>query len=61
MSRYCRENPEEPVSHDWLAARALIAGDLYREGRIAREECFRLNIDALHNENTGPIKYETNQ
>ncbi len=48
-----------PCSAAWLRARAVIAGDLYREGRITREECLRLEIDALHNEDTGPIKYET--
>jgi hypothetical protein len=50
--------PQASCSASWLAARASIAGDLYREGRIAREECFRVEIDAMHNENTGPMKYE---
>jgi|DEB0MinimDraft_10_1074344.scaffolds.fasta_scaffold21536_4 hypothetical protein len=43
-----------------LKARAVIAGDLYREGKITRAECFRLEVDAAHGEDTGPIQYEDN-
>lgn len=40
-----------------LKARAIIAGDLYREGRITREECFRLEMDGLLGEDSGEIKF----
>jgi hypothetical protein len=43
-----------------LKARAVIAGDLFREGRITRPECFRLEVDAATARDTGPIKYERN-
>ena len=43
-----------------LAARAKIAEDLYREGKITRAECFRLGVDAAISRDSGPIKYETN-
>lgn len=43
-----------------LKARAVIAGDLFREGRITRPECFRLEIDAATARDTGPIEYERN-
>jgi hypothetical protein len=43
-----------------LRARAVIAGDLYREGRITRAECLRIEADAAIGEDTGPIKYEEN-
>ncbi len=43
-----------------LKARAVIAGDLYREGRITRAECFRLEGDAAHAEDSGPIQFEDN-
>ena len=43
-----------------LTARALIAGDLFRQGRITRPECFRLEVDAATAKDTGPIQYEQN-
>ena len=43
-----------------LDARALIAGDLYRDGEITRHECFRLEMDAALGEDSGPIHYEQN-
>ena len=43
-----------------LRARAVIAGDLYREGKITRAECFRVEVDAAHGEDTGEIQYEKN-
>ena len=47
-------------SQSHLNARVVIARDLYREGRITRAECFRLEVDAAHGQNTGPIEYEDN-
>lgn len=44
-----------------LDARAIIAGDLFREGGITRAECFRLEIDASLGEDTGAIKYQKNE
>ena len=43
-----------------LRCRAVIAGDLYREGRITRHEAFRLEMDAALGRDTGPITYEEN-
>ena len=40
-----------------LSARAIIAGDLYREGEIKRSECFRLEMDALLGEDSGAIRW----
>jgi hypothetical protein len=41
-----------------LDARALIAGDLYKEGGITREECFRIEMDAALGENSGDLKFK---
>lgn len=46
------------LSLSQLRARAIIAGDLYREGRILRCECFRLEMDAYLGCDSGPIQYE---
>ena len=43
-----------------LRCRAVIAGDLYREGRITRSEAFRLEMDAALGHETGPIEYKAN-
>lgn len=48
------------MTQSQLNARALIAGDLYREGRINRGECFRLEVDAVVGRDSGPIQYEAN-
>lgn len=44
----------------WLEARAVIAGDLFREGRITRAECFRIEMDSAIGEDSGDIKYQAN-
>jgi hypothetical protein len=44
-----------------LEARASIAGDLFREGKILRVECFRLEMDAALGEDTGDIRYCDNR
>jgi hypothetical protein len=43
-----------------LEARALIAGDLLREGEVTRVETFRVEIDAALGENTSDLKFEKN-
>ena len=48
------------VAQSELDARALIAGDLYREGEITRSECFRLEMDAFLGEYTGPVNLRAN-
>lgn len=48
------------MSIEELRARAIIAGDLYHEGRIVRTECFRLEMDSMLGKDTGPIRYERN-
>jgi len=48
------------LSPSAIKARAVIAGDLFREGRITQPECLRLEVDAVLGEDTGPIRYEKN-
>jgi len=43
-----------------LEARALISGDLLREGKVTRVETFRVEMDAALGENTGDLKFEKN-
>ena len=43
-----------------LAARASIAADLFREGKIQRCECFRLEMDGVLGRDSGPIQYQEN-
>lgn len=43
-----------------LEARAIIAGDLFREGQITRAECFRLEVDAVLGQDSGPIRFDVN-
>lgn len=43
-----------------LDARAIIAGDLMREGEVTRSECFRVEMDAALGQNTGDMKFEKN-
>lgn len=52
---------EKKLNQIALNIRADIAGDLFREGKIKRAECFRLEIDALLGEDTGDIQWEENQ
>lgn len=44
----------------YLDARALIAGDLFREGEITRCECFRMEVDAVLGRNTGEMEFQKN-
>jgi hypothetical protein len=44
-----------------LDARALIAGDLMKEGEVKRVECFRVEVDAALGENTGDLKFDKNK
>jgi hypothetical protein len=44
-----------------LKARASLAGEWYREGRITRAECFRLEMDASLGNDTGPINWLPNR
>ena len=43
-----------------LNIKADIAGDLFREGKIKRVECLRIEIDAALGEDTGDIEFEEN-
>ena len=43
-----------------LDVRASIAGDLFREGKVTRRECFRVEVDAALGENSGDLKFEEN-
>jgi len=43
-----------------LEARALIVGDLLREGKITRVETFRIEMDASLGENTGDLEFKEN-
>lgn len=44
----------------YLSAKALIAGDLFREGKIQRVELFRIEMDLALLRNTGEIIYKDN-
>ena len=55
-----KRNAHSGLSLSQLRARAIIAGDLYREGRILRCECFRIEMDAYLGRDSGPIQYEAN-
>ena len=48
------------LSQKELEARALIAGDLLREGKVTRVECFRVEMNAVLGKNTGDLKFEKN-
>ena len=41
---------------NYLQAKATIAIDLYKEGKITRPECLRHEVDLLLAEDTGAIK-----
>ena len=43
-----------------LEARMVAATELYHDGKITRQEMFRLEMDAMIGKNTGDIKYEDN-
>lgn len=45
------------ASQSYLNARAVIAGDLYEEEKITRQECFRLEIDAAIGEDSGEVQF----
>lgn len=49
------------MKQEQLKARAIIAVDLYHEGRITRPEAFRLEMDAALGRDSGPITYESNR
>lgn len=44
-----------------LDARALIAGDLLKEGEVERVETFRVEMDAALGENSGDLKFKKNK
>lgn len=54
------KNETKKLTQKELEARALIAGDLLKEGEVKRVEVFRVEIDALLGENTGDLKFEKN-
>ena len=43
-----------------LEARKSLAGEWFREGRITRPECLRLEVDAFLGEDSGPVKWIPN-
>ena len=44
----------------FLKARVESAAELYREGKVTRAECFRVELDEAHGENTGKLELEDN-
>ncbi len=48
------------LTPEQLKARASLAGEWYRAGRITRAECFRLEVCASLGEDSGPIRWEPN-
>lgn len=51
---------EKNKSLAWLRARAVIAGDLFKEGKITRSECFRMEMDVVMGEDSGAMKLKSN-
>jgi len=43
-----------------LKLRESFAGELYREGKITRTECFRIEMDAALGTDSGPVTFENN-
>ena len=43
-----------------LNIRASFAGELWREGKIERTECFRIEMDAALGTDSGPVTFESN-
>lgn len=54
------KNKTKKLTQKELEARALIAGDLLREGKVTRVETFRIEMDAALGENTGDLKFKNN-
>ena len=54
------KNETKKLTQKELEARALISGDLLREGEVTRVETFRVEMDAALGENTGDLKFEKN-
>lgn len=54
------KNETKKLTQKELEARALIAGDLLREGIVTRVETFRVGMDAAIGENTGELKFQKN-
>ena len=54
------KNETKKMTQKELETRALIAGDLMREGEVTRVETFRIGMDAALGENTGDLKFEKN-
>ena len=54
------KNETKKLTQKELEARALISGDLLREGKVTRVETFRVEMDAALGENTGDLKFEKN-
>lgn len=48
------------MTQSQLQARAIIAADLFREGKIHRCECFRLEMDVVLGCDSGLIEYVQN-
>ena len=54
------KNETKKLTQKELEARALIVGDLLREGEVTRVETFRVEMDAALGENTGDLKFKKN-
>ena len=44
----------------FLKARVESANELYREGKVKRQECLRMELDLAKGENTGDLIFEKN-
>ena len=47
-------------SPSFLKARVESSAELYREGKVTRSECLRVELDHAHGENTGDLVLEDN-
>ena len=54
------KNETKKLTQKELELRALVVGDLLREGEVTRVETFRIEMDAALGENTGDLKFEKN-
>lgn len=55
LHRLCDSQEKNLNQPERLKAKAEVAGDLYREDKISRAECFRAEVDQAVEQDSGPI------
>lgn len=56
----CQHRWKPCETPEFLYARCLIAEDLYREGKVTREEAFRVGVDSALGRNSGDLVMREN-